>query len=1130
MNETTTTKKTEFVFRRLADSFDQFVGDLTGTLFGGTVSLSLLGLLLIAVVARVTYHYATAARRAAGTKDPTAGWLKTGTWVALLAFVGWGLYAYYVRDTDPARATAGEAVSTVAKHNAIKWYAFTAALFLLGCVFVLLMYVRDMKTVRWYFALPLAGLRMATYAILCFVFLLPAEQTWEDTNKQSRVVVLLDISPSVTAVTDEIGTGPGRKPKTRMDVVIEFLSDERVAFLKNLLDKNPVAVYAFGTRLDESAQVIAQGEPVWSRAEWEAFARYDFKPFVLRGLSDEGKIQVRKLDVWEGDRPGTPDWAAGLYARRDDPELQKTFGLTSADDAEKLKKNLVLLDRRIDVARTIALGTNVADSVTAAVNRESANMVQGIVVFSDGRSNLGSDSGYAELRERAAREKIPVFTVAVGEDRQTSAIVISDVQAPGEAPVDEAWKVVVEADGVNMANKEVEVFLDLFMPETQADGSTRPKDMKKGAPDHTLTERLVFAPGDPPHGQAEFVIDPAKLPEKLTVESKDAAIKKRVLVAGKWGARARIAKDPQEAFAEAEHVRERPGINVVQQKLRVLLIAGAPSREFSFLRTLLVREAQDKRATLTTFIQNEAGTTGKLTPETDEKILLRFPNRFDLSNKPPADPADAGYNFNDYDVILAFDPDWSELNAQQADDLGRWVREGGGGLIYVAGPIHTFQLARIEENSGPLLPLLNVLPVIPADIVAQRIKPIPKTPRRLYLHPERIIGSDLLKLDDKVADDPVAGWERFFTDRDKYVKLTDTETDGTPKELLPRRGFFSAYPIKAVKPGGAVLAEFADAGDNREPVVVPWIVTNNPSAAYRTAFLASGELYRMRVFEPGSGTGREYFERFYVKLIKYMAAKRNVKAPRGRVLVSKEGVSGAPLRVQARILNESAKPYEPGQIEPKFKVVQETPGGEKHELGPWPLAPKQTAAGGFDGYYAGQVLLDPKQFPPGDFVYRVVIDVPDSAGETLTDTFGVRRSDPEMDNTKPDFPAMLRMASEFDNDFQARVTDTKVKLELGQKLPKEAGVPRLAFKITDTELLRLVPECMGVQKVQHQNRGPVRDVWDRGVTMPTVEPASGFVQKYLVSWWSGQRLSVVMLSVVFLLSLEWLARKLLRLA
>ncbi len=89
--------------------------------------------------------------------------------------------------------------------------------------------------------------------------------------------------------------------------------------------------------------------------------------------------------------------------------------------------------------------------------------------------------------------------------------------------------------------------------------------------------------------------------------------------------------------------------------------------------------------------------------------------------------------------------------------------------------------------------------------------------------------------------------------------------------------------------------------------------------------------------------------------------------------------------MQARILNESAKPYprtRGGAISPKFKIVQESPTGEKREQGPFDLSPKSSAAGDFDGYYAGQVPLDPKLFPPGDFAYTVVIDVPDSPGET----------------------------------------------------------------------------------------------------------------------------------------------------
>ena len=338
--------------------------------------------------------------------------------------------------------------------------------------------------------------------------------------------------------------------------------------------------------------------------------------------------------------------------------------------------------------------------------------------------------------------------------------------------------------------------------------------------------------------------------------------------------------------------------------------------------------------------------------------------------------------------------------------------------------------------------------------------------------------------------------------------------------------------MKEVKPGSAILAEFMDLSDAGEPAPQPWIVTNNPSASYRTAFLASAELYRLHPYDASEGTGREYFERFWFKLIKYMAAKRNLKAPRGRILVSKEGVTGSPLRVQARILNQTAKPYDPNgpaAISPKFKIIQETPGGEKREFGPFDLAAKQTAGAIFDGYYSGQVLLDPKQFPPGDYIYRVVIDVPDSSGETLGGEFRVRKSDPENDNIRPDYAAMLRMASEFNGDVLSRVSE-RAKGTFSTTLPKEADVPRLAFKLSDKELLALIPECIISQNANALNRGPVNDLWDRGIIMPKVDGEDTPRRKYLISWWSGQRLSIVLLVVVFLLSVEWLVRKLLRLA
>ena len=132
------------------------------------------------------------------------------------------------------------------------------------------------------------------------------------------------------------------------------------------------------------------------------------------------------------------------------------------------------------------------------------------------------------------------------------------------------------------------------------DANGKPIDIKGLTPDFTFNHltnpkkgpyQVTFASGEPPTAQIEFEIDPVKLAQhpagaKLTEESKDAAIKKPVLKEGDWAVRARIPKHPEEVFPDAEHVRERTGIQVIQKKLRVLVIAGAPSREFQFLRNV----------------------------------------------------------------------------------------------------------------------------------------------------------------------------------------------------------------------------------------------------------------------------------------------------------------------------------------------------------------------------------------------------------------------------------------------------------------------------------------------------------------------------------------------------------------
>src|SRR5581483_1778277 len=315
-----TIKENEFVLRRLGESFPQFMLDLWSA-----VPLWLLILTVVALAARVGYvrHYRKT--RGPAKLDDTAYWLWWAACLSVIALVVTVLVRFYVADTRQMEA-ATPALSAFAGSNTVLWYAFVGTVFGLGTVYVVLMYIKDSRSVRWYWAANLAILRICVYAVLCFVFLLPARQTWERTEKKSRVVVLIDITPSMFK-PDDTGINPPR----RMDVLIKFLTDKDIAFVQNLLKTNPVAVYPFGTRLDETPQIIDRSEQPWGKDEWEALARYDFRPFLLKGLSDAAKDALRNTDTWSAGNAGSPDWASAWFARKDEQKLVN--GMSDADTA-----------------------------------------------------------------------------------------------------------------------------------------------------------------------------------------------------------------------------------------------------------------------------------------------------------------------------------------------------------------------------------------------------------------------------------------------------------------------------------------------------------------------------------------------------------------------------------------------------------------------------------------------------------------------------------------------------------------------------------------------------------------------------------------------------------------------------
>ena len=858
------------------------------------------------------------------------------------------------------------------------WLLVLAAVLLVGLAFVAWMYVKDSRTIRWYWAAPLALLRVCVYLLLALMFLMPARQGYERTEKRSRVIVVVDVSDSMAQVSDQAPSAAGKAP-TRLARVMDFLSDDKVAFTKALLDKNPVYLYRFGNRLDEDAQVLTRGEggeavPVhkvpkaggaleqvpgraWKTDDWQAFASYDFKPWLLRGLSEEGAAKVKATRIWDGNAPGNADWAMKWHDAKEDafpPDL-------TDDDRAALTGNRDKLLPRVDVARSIASATNVPDSLLAAINREAGNMVQGIVVFSDGQSTLGgagtgSSAALDDLRARAKRENIPVFTVAVGSELKTIAVRITDLQAPDQTPPDEPFKVIIEQDGEGLVGQKAQMFLEVQLPKDM--GTVR------------LPAEAVYQPGEPPHAQAEIVIDPAsdKLPDVLRDKEKP-----KELVEGEWKVRAVTPRVEGERFQDREHVSDWVTIKVQKRPARILVMCSAPNRDVQFLITQLIRDKAD----VSLFVQNEGGREGKINLlEEKERQLTHFPDRMVIVDEGVAENADTKwYNLAKYDVVIAFDIDWDQLTLEQTSMLRTWVDLQAGGLCLVAGHIHTKHLARPDAEDR-FKPIIDVLPVVPGDPDLAQAKRTATEPWRLEF--ENLGGDlDFMKLDDTHPKVETA-WELFFTGRE--------ERDDKARIL---RGFYNSVPLRDIKPVATPIARFPAPGtitmpDGRRP---PWLVTMQYGQG-RTAWIGSPEIWRLRQYKD------EYFERFWTKFTRYLAAgSRRKQTRRGRILMSPVVGTGGYIRVTAQLLDPSLQPVDP-KTEPKITFrpveldkypveIEKLTGDETiraarekyhqkftHESR---MSPKK-GPDKWEGYFQKAVLASAEKFPPGS--WRVEVEVP----------------------------------------------------------------------------------------------------------------------------------------------------------
>lgn len=447
--------------------------------------------------------------------------------------------------------------------------------------------------------------------------------------------------------------------------------------------------------------------------------------------------------------------------------------------------------------------TRLGDALRYLVEHERGGPVAGIVVFTDGASNAGADC--EEAMVAAVDAGLPLFTVGLGNAQLPANVSVVDIEAPPRVYPGDHFSLTGYLQAYDLSGRTVAVeLLSQAAQNASKDGSLEFEE-----------EQRVTLGEDGEMVAVRFDVTPKQI--------------------GKRTYQLRVVPPRQDH--DPRDNSQSTNVDVIERRNRVLLFAGGPMREFRFLRNQLYR---DRDTTLDVFLQT--GRPG-MSQEADH-LLFEFPK--------------LAAELFEYDAMVALDPDWLALDELQVRLIERWVAEKAGGLILVAGSVHTPEWTARTGRDERVETIKGLYPVTfynrrSATLALGRFSSESAWPLRFTRDG---LDAEFLWLEDDVLASEQA-WAAF-------------------------KGVYGYYAVRRPKPGARVYARFSDPGTAVEGDL-PVYLASHFYGAGRVFFEASGEMWRLRAVDDA------YFERFYTKLIRWVSQGRLLRnSSRGVLMVDKQ--------------------------------------------------------------------------------------------------------------------------------------------------------------------------------------------------------------------------------------------------
>jgi len=558
--------------------------------------------------------------------------------------------------------------------------------------------------------------------------------------------------------------------------------------------------------------------------------------------------------------------------------------------------------RWVDLLQPRGAETRLGEALRNVLQEENEGPLAGVIVFSDG----GHNSGAAPLKiaDKAGERQTPFYMVGVGSTAPRRNLRVLELNAPSHVYPDDKATVHCLIHGEGFVGRTVDVEL-----------TAREAGVAGAQGDRIGKEQITF------HEEGEVV--------SLKFDFEPVEV-------GRLALEVRIVAPPDDQYA-ADNRREVE-VEVVETESRILLIASGAARDYRFLRNQLRR---DPHMRVDVWLQlAKPGIS-----QDADKMLHRFPEtKADLYT---------------YDCIVAFDPDWTLLDARQVEMLQSWVAEEAGGLVVIAGPIHTATWVQSPEHVG-------IRALYPVEFQ-----------RRLTRLDDGLYGSK-------------TPWPLEFSragEESDFLWLGDSANESR-SSWAQFAGVFGCYAVQGPKPGARVLARYSDP-DAGLSVARPVYLAEHFYGAGRVLYLGSSELWRLR------SLGVKYFEVLYTQILRHVSQGRLRGSSLGRLLLQRDRYSvGDEVIVRAKLSTESREPLITQQVTARLIG----PDGNGQNL---KMAAEEDRPGNFVGQFSARQ----------EGSYRIELPVPDVLDEQLVRRLQVVAPNLEFDRTRRDESLLAALAN-----------------------------------------------------------------------------------------------------------------------